>query len=774
MPTDLTTQNNNKPATRKPLDVLGDDFYIKSIRSDKLDFFRTQAIYGFTRTKTQQMKFKLRRGGKKLFTVDGDGVYKRAEKKPHYTQDKKLHFSQIQSFTLVLKDVQPPVYGHNKERERKLVAVAIHKKDILPSKRLYIYDGGTINRPYDFYTQTDAETYYKNKVASNDPILFAKMKPFKKAIQQPQHKDKYNEVLVRARWNTDSSHILIASDSLEARLIAQDRARILRNRLKEQAKESGDEWDENYQVPIGFYMPDSPQHMRTYTRKQQAKDKKEALDIYAANASRRTIKYSNNDYEFLLALDNPIAIFSETYSGDNTPLLNRMLNEGYAHIVHSLLDKIPQNKINKIKVTGDFTAAIDHAFTKGDYETVNWLKSKGYDLLKYFQSTFAHSKNTPLEAIKYFIDHYLDAVSIEYVNNSHESMLYKLCEDGDLHRVKLLLEKGAEVDQVCTDSGVSPLYVAAQNGHLEIVKLLLANHANADLEAIKYIIDHYLDAVSIEYVNNSHESMLYKLCQDGDLHRVKLILEKGAEVDQVCTDSGVTPLYVAAQNGHLEIVKLLLANHANADFVSTKKGVTPLFIAAQNGHLEIVKLLLANHANVDQARHDIGITPLYIAAEKGHLEIVKLLLANHADVDRKDTNNGATLLHIAALNGHLEIVNLLIKAGAEYKADRYGLTPYNKAKQANHYAICEALKKFQLKFRLAKYQEKILNQTSNYKHSFTLFGHEFHFGVSKDKLEKTVRAMNEVIDGKKDYSTLKEYNSAIKGNKKLNSIYKKM
>ena len=49
-----------------------------------------------------------------------------------------------------------------------------------------------------------------------------------------------NEVLARLRWNLDgSSKIFIASDTLEARLLAQEYARLLLNRLRQQADENG-------------------------------------------------------------------------------------------------------------------------------------------------------------------------------------------------------------------------------------------------------------------------------------------------------------------------------------------------------------------------------------------------------------------------------------------------------------------------------------------------------------------------------------------------------
>lgn len=57
---------------------------------------------------------------------------------------------------------------------------------------------------------------------------------------------------------------------------------------------------------------------------------------------------------------------------------------------------------------------------------------------------------------------------------------------GDLELVKLLLENGADVDEVnFIDS--TPLNIAAQIGNLELVKLLLEKGANVN-KSIEYLI----------------------------------------------------------------------------------------------------------------------------------------------------------------------------------------------------------------------------------------------------------------------------------------------
>ena len=67
--------------------------------------------YTCTRSKTQQNKYHLRIGKKKKITVTGKGIHKRSEKKPLHTPDEKAAFSQPQSFSLVPKGTNVPIFG---------------------------------------------------------------------------------------------------------------------------------------------------------------------------------------------------------------------------------------------------------------------------------------------------------------------------------------------------------------------------------------------------------------------------------------------------------------------------------------------------------------------------------------------------------------------------------------------------------------------------------------------------------------------------------------
>lgn len=182
------------------------------------------------------------------------------------------------------------------------------------------------------------------------------------------------------------------------------------------------------------------------------------------------------------------------------------------------------------------------------------------------------------------------------------------------------------------------LIVASYFGHSAIVKLLLDK--GADIEANDTLC---------------HRTPLSWASKKGHLAVVKLLLEKGADVEAK-DNLGRTPLLQTAQMGHKDIVQLLLEKGADIE-ATNRWGQTLLSCAAADGCETVVQLLLELRANID-AKDDFGRTPLWRAAERGHEAVVRLLFENGADITAKD-GLGRTLLWQAAKKGQAAVVNLL-------------------------------------------------------------------------------------------------------------------
>ena len=77
---------------------------------------------------------------------------------------------------------------------------------------------------------------------------------------------------------------------------------------------------------------------------------------------------------------------------------------------------------------------------------------------------------------------------------------------------------------------------------------------------------------------------LHQAASAGDPERVRLLVEQGADKDEV-DHSGNTPLYLASRFGHLIVVQYLVEKGTSLDKVNNR-GETPLLEAAYEGHLE--------------------------------------------------------------------------------------------------------------------------------------------------------------------------------------------
>ena len=85
---------------------------------------------------------------------------------------------------------------------------------------------------------------------------------------------------------------------------------------------------------------------------------------------------------------------------------------------------------------------------------------------------------------------------------------------------------------------------------------------------------------------------------------------------------GKTALNWASKWGHLEIIRLLLEKGANVNIQHEYNHATALHWASWGGHLEVVRFLIDKGANIEAQTKDDW-TALHEASMKGNLEVVK-------------------------------------------------------------------------------------------------------------------------------------------------------
>ena len=156
---------------------------------------------------------------------------------------------------------------------------------------------------------------------------------------------------------------------------------------------------------------------------------------------------------------------------------------------------------------------------------------------------------------------------------------------------------------------------------------------------------------------------MFMAAQRGDVETVRLLLEKGADINyKHAMVLGHTPMTIAAAWGHTGVVLLLLDRGASVD-QQNEDGVSALQCAASTDKSELVKLLLDRMADVNH-RDKAGRTPLFDAAcSKCPPENARLLLSKGADINATD-NKGKTAFYYAQANANQAVMEALVKAGA--------------------------------------------------------------------------------------------------------------
>ena len=156
--------------------------------------------------------------------------------------------------------------------------------------------------------------------------------------------------------------------------------------------------------------------------------------------------------------------------------------------------------------------------------------------------------------------------------------------------------------------------------------------------------------------------------QNGDLEKVRKLLDSGANVNKVNPRTERTPLSFAVSIDKPEIAKLLIERGANIH-TPDADGATPLLLATQHrNNFEVSNLLIEKGARVN-TQNNSGETPLMSAVALDDLKLAKLLIDRGANVNKENVFEPVVtfkfpLLYALSSNRN-EMAKLLIESGAD-------------------------------------------------------------------------------------------------------------
>lgn len=292
----------------------------------------------------------------------------------------------------------------------------------------------------------------------------------------------------------------------------------------------------------------------------------------------------------------------------------------------------------------------------------------------------------------YFDDDWLYEFEINATNSEGSSPLMIACSYGDIDLVKLLLEKGAQLNFL-SDSGQTPLLAAVSSGNLELVKFLIEKGAGKNLGNSTLS-----QALSLQDKEKAEQIATYLLNIGVKYSSKDLVTVAGAGMEKmvdkllalgVNPNTGFntyTPLMAASRAGHAKIVQRLLNSGAgrkhsewrhceNYGYLNLPKGLNQthvastsdfvysenaLFEAVSAGNIEVAMLLLRAGANpnydtsliceqdrpsqkwYENKTSGCFTTPLIEASSKGDTEMIKLLIKYGAKLNYECVGNITT------------------------------------------------------------------------------------------------------------------------------------
>ena len=284
------------------------------------------------------------------------------------------------------------------------------------------------------------------------------------------------------------------------------------------------------------------------------------------------------------------------------------------------------------------------------------------------------------------------------MDGSIESALHVVSKAGDVSKIKLLLERGADIN--IQSHKTSPLYMACYYSQEEAAMFLIEQGCDINQQDVTYrsplmlaiergltsVIQMLLDHPDCDVIHfdRRKRTILHYAVISRNIEAIQILQKK--KLIKYLSDQpdrlGVFPITMAARRGYLDVMAVLLAAGANPDVQDTRfpNCQTALQEAILNGHLQIVQLLLTYGVILQSSPsgqiNAVCTISLCLMSYSERADILQALLEEGADVNVNFGGHDYTPLHLAVDQGYLLMARMIVLAKCNLAANREWIKEY--------------------------------------------------------------------------------------------------
>ncbi|EAY19052.1 K14 protein, putative [Trichomonas vaginalis G3] len=353
---------------------------------------------------------------------------------------------------------------------------------------------------------------------------------------------------------------------------------------------------------------------------QKSEEVKDLIDLF--NTPSQFSLFTNNKYKELptegLSLVHIACYLDSVECLDS---LKKIYKENLSNITTA-------KNTNKPGITGTYKP-IHYAVLGGSVECVYYLLNEGIDLNEVIKDT--------------------------------RSPLYIAIVNNDLEMVETLIDNGAEIPPYQPQNIFDPIKTATLSGNFKLLEYLLNNYQQTEgiltsvvtlavqlnlTTAIRGLIE--CGSFDPNYENPNVEGPLIAAIKNKNLEVIKILLEKGVDVNIPFGYERIHPIHCAVLFKDIEIIDYLLSHSADPNAADLYKN-TPIFYALKlgieqnknNGKIDfpiierIIEILINYGADINLGRESKQ-TPLQFALDSPELcqkDFINFLIQNKADPD---------------------------------------------------------------------------------------------------------------------------------------------